>query len=317
MAAGQRDGTFDADHQYVLRYRSTGDTSGYEVVTPLRTATGAVLVDRGIVSVTDGAQIPASAPAPPTGVVSVVGHVRRDEEGRWARVPVNGSMRLIDSGHRATLPYPVADGYIGLLTVDPPQAGGFAPVELPEISDGPHFWYAVQWFMFAGIGRAGVVVFIRGDLRERGRARSRKAGRGRPAAGPPEPSTCRPSGDLSRPPEPHLSRPHLTHSPPPGAPCPPPPPPPAGSALDLGLTDRVFVVTAASGGLGRARAAQLVAEGARVVLVARRAEVLAETVAELGCEQAVGVTADLTDPPPPTWPARWRCAPSDGWTGPW
>ena len=182
-------GTFDADHQYVLRYRSTGDTSGYEVVTPLRTATGAVLVDRGIVSVTDGAPIPAVAPAPPTGVVTVVGHVRRDEEGRRsARVPVNGSMRLIDSAAIApTLPYPVADGYIGLLTVDPPQTGGFAPIQLPEISDGPHFWYAVQWFMFAGIGAAGVVVFIRGDLRER-RTGSRKNPKHPKQPRPPKPS---------------------------------------------------------------------------------------------------------------------------------
>ena len=176
-------GTFDAEHQYVLRYRSTGDTDGYEVVTPLRTDSGTVLVDRGIVSVTNGAQIPSVAPAPPSGVVTVVGHVRRDEEGkRSARVPVDGSMRLIDSqAIGATLPYPVADGYIGLLTVDPPQDGGFKPIALPEISDGPHFWYAVQWFMFAGIGLAGIVVFIRGDIRER-RTGNRKTPK------PPKPS---------------------------------------------------------------------------------------------------------------------------------
>lgn len=171
-------GTFDAEHQYVLRYRSSGDTDGYEVVTPLRTSTGTVLVDRGIVPVTNGAQIPTTAPAPPAGEVTVVGHVRRDEEGkRSARVPVDGSMRLIDAqAIAATLPYPVVDGYIGLLTVDPPQPGGFTPIALPEISDGPHFWYAVQWFMFAGIGLAGVVVFIRGDLRERrtGHRKNRK-----------------------------------------------------------------------------------------------------------------------------------------------
>ncbi|MGI3780213.1 MAG: SURF1 family cytochrome oxidase biogenesis protein [Janthinobacterium lividum] len=183
-------GTFDADHQYVLRYRSTTDIDGYEVVTPLRTATGNVLVDRGIVSVTNGAQIPTVAPPPPTGVVTVVGHVRRDEEGkRSARVPVNGSMRLIDSSAIApTLPYPVVDGYVGLLTVDPAQTGGFAPIALPEISDGPHFWYAVQWFMFAGIGLTGVVVFIRGDLRER-RTGSRKAPK---QPRPRKPSDARP-----------------------------------------------------------------------------------------------------------------------------
>lgn len=64
--------------------------------------------------------------------------------------------------------------------------------------------------------------------------------------------------------------------------------------MDLQLTGRVFVVTAASGGLGRASAAQLVAEGAKVVLVARRDDVLAEAVAEFGSDNAVAVPTDLT-----------------------
>ncbi|WP_375433209.1 SURF1 family protein [uncultured Friedmanniella sp.] len=165
----QATGTFDADHQYLLRYRSNGGADGYEVVTPLRTSVGNVLVDRGFVKLDQGQPIPAAAPAPPTGTVTVVGHVRRNERGRSsATQPVDGQMRLISSDAIGpTLPYPVVNGYIGLLTVDPLQTGGFVPVVLPEISDGPHFWYAVQWFMFAGIGLAGVVVFIRGDLRAR------------------------------------------------------------------------------------------------------------------------------------------------------
>ena len=66
--------------------------------------------------------------------------------------------------------------------------------------------------------------------------------------------------------------------------------------MDLRLCDRAFVVTAASSGLGRATAAQLVAEGAKVALVARRESALAEAVAELGEAHAVALTADLTDP---------------------
>ncbi len=73
--------------------------------------------------------------------------------------------------------------------------------------------------------------------------------------------------------------------------------------MDLGLTGRAFVVTAASSGLGRASAAALVAEGARVVVVARRAEVLADVVdgltahAPAGAERAaVALTADVADP---------------------
>ena len=66
--------------------------------------------------------------------------------------------------------------------------------------------------------------------------------------------------------------------------------------MDLGLTDRVFVVCGAASGLGRATAEQLVAEGARVVLVARRAEVLDEVVSQLGGDRAVALAADLVDP---------------------
>jgi cytochrome oxidase assembly protein ShyY1 len=179
-------GVFDGDHQFVLRYRSNGDANGIEVVTPLRTATGTVLVDRGFLALARGAAVPAAGevPPPPSGEVTVVGHVRRSESGRRsATTPVDGQMRLLNAAAvAATLPYPVVDGYIGLLSVDPPQAGDFQPVQLPEISEGPHFWYAVQWFMFTALAVAGVFVFIRGDLRER---RARRAQQTTMGAEPP------------------------------------------------------------------------------------------------------------------------------------
>lgn len=69
--------------------------------------------------------------------------------------------------------------------------------------------------------------------------------------------------------------------------------------MDLGLTDRVFLVTGGSRGLGRAAASVLVAEGARVVVSARDADQLAEEVATLGPDRAMGVPADITDPRAP------------------
>lgn len=165
----QARGTFDADHQFVVRYRSNGGADGYEVLTPLRTASGAVLVDRGFIPLERGTRIPSVAPAPPTGEVTVVGHVRRNERGRRAATaPAGNQVRLINSDAIAvTLPYEIDSGYIGLLTVQPEQQGGFQPIQLPDLSEGPHFWYAVQWFLFTAIGVAGIVVFIRGDLRAR------------------------------------------------------------------------------------------------------------------------------------------------------
>lgn len=70
--------------------------------------------------------------------------------------------------------------------------------------------------------------------------------------------------------------------------------------MDLGLTDRVYVLTGASRGLGYATARALVADGARVVISARDAERVAEAARRLGgAERAAGVAADLADPRTP------------------
>lgn len=67
--------------------------------------------------------------------------------------------------------------------------------------------------------------------------------------------------------------------------------------MQLGLTDRVFLVTAASQGLGLASAQALVDEGAKVVLVARRAGPIRDATARLGGDHcALAVAGDLADP---------------------
>ncbi|NGO81192.1 SDR family oxidoreductase [Streptomyces sp. YC504] len=65
--------------------------------------------------------------------------------------------------------------------------------------------------------------------------------------------------------------------------------------MDLGLKDRVYVVTGATRGLGHASAAALVADGAKVVITGREEKAAAEAAAALG-ENAVGVGADNADP---------------------
>ncbi|MEV5440379.1 SDR family oxidoreductase [Streptomyces sp. NPDC052682] len=68
--------------------------------------------------------------------------------------------------------------------------------------------------------------------------------------------------------------------------------------MDLGLKDRVYVVTGATRGLGNAAARALVADGAKVVVTGRDEERVTAAAAELGPD-AVGVAVDNADPQAP------------------
>jgi 3-oxoacyl-[acyl-carrier protein] reductase len=64
--------------------------------------------------------------------------------------------------------------------------------------------------------------------------------------------------------------------------------------MDLGLKDRVYLLTGAAGGLGLATAQALVDDGARVVISSRSQESVDRAVAELG-PLATGVAVDNAD----------------------
>jgi 3-oxoacyl-[acyl-carrier protein] reductase len=68
------------------------------------------------------------------------------------------------------------------------------------------------------------------------------------------------------------------------------------AGMDLGLSDRVYVVTGASRGLGRASATALVADGAKVVLCSRNQDALTALGEQLGgSDAALAVPGDLAD----------------------
>lgn len=68
--------------------------------------------------------------------------------------------------------------------------------------------------------------------------------------------------------------------------------------MDLELSDKVFILTGATRGLGRATAEVLLAEGARVVISGRSEDSVASAVEALG-DGARGVVADNADPGTP------------------
>jgi cytochrome oxidase assembly protein ShyY1 len=144
-------GRYDVGHTIIVRYQTDADGhSGVDVVVPLVTASGtALLVDRGWVATSNqGLTDPSQVPAPPSGTVTVVGHVRRDAGGGATSV-VDNSTRAISSARiQPAIGIPVYGGFVDLTRESPAPTTPLTPVELPDLSNGPHFFYALQWWFF-------------------------------------------------------------------------------------------------------------------------------------------------------------------------
>ncbi len=177
-------GTWDDEHTIVLKYQTRDQAAGVDVVTPLVTGGGAaVLVDRGWLSTSNsGASRPDNLPRTTTGEVTVTGWVRQDATGGATRVS-DLSTRAISSGVlEKLLPYPLYRGFLDLSLESPAPAGTLSPTELPDdSSNGPHFFYGLQWWFFGALAIFGFCYLAWDEFRQhRARRRSRKGAEPQP-----------------------------------------------------------------------------------------------------------------------------------------
>lgn len=162
-------GRYDVEDTIVVRYRTRDSAPGVEVVVPLVTADGtAVVVDRGWFGTDDPEIEPEELPAPPSGEVTVTGWVRADGTGDSTEI-VGHSTRAISSEKiGAAIGTEVLTGFVALKSEDPAPAEALEPVELPDLGEGPHFFYGLQWWFF-GILAAGGFGYLAWDERQNGR----------------------------------------------------------------------------------------------------------------------------------------------------
>lgn len=161
-------GTYDVEHELSVKF-VTRDAAGADIVTPLVLPSGqAVLVDRGWMA-TDNNVTKPDAPAPPSGQVTIEGWLRKDSgAGRNATVPDDGQIRAISSKVLAHhVPYELTNGYVNLQKQTPESAVPLAAEPKPELGQGPHFFYALQWWFFALLAIVGYFWFARAEAKER------------------------------------------------------------------------------------------------------------------------------------------------------
>lgn len=152
-------GTYDWAHEHVWHARTYQGAPGVALVTPLRLADGSwLLVDRGWAPSpdayhVDGARFRETDTATITGLAAVAPRDRGDADPR----------RLADSLGGAVLPL--------IVQLLPGDAGARLPAGLvrwpaPELDEGPHLSYTIQWFSFAVIIVVGTFVLLRKQARE-------------------------------------------------------------------------------------------------------------------------------------------------------
>jgi cytochrome oxidase assembly protein ShyY1 len=150
-------GEYVEDETVVVRYQTRDGASGVDVVTPLLTAEGgpALLVNRGWLETGNVGTTRPDVPAPPDGVVTVVAYVRADATGDAAEV-ADRSTRAVSSREIGdTLPWPVYGGFVELSDQTPASTQPLEVAETPDLSEGPHFFYGLQWWFFAALALFG------------------------------------------------------------------------------------------------------------------------------------------------------------------
>lgn len=167
-------GDYDRDEEVILYGRTQDGRPGDHVLTPLVLADGtAVVVDRGWIPFEPEQDPPVSGPAAaPDGHVSVTGVVLAPGSGAVAGEasgvtdPVT-TVRQVDLGVlQRQVPYELAPVALQLREQRPEQTAALPePAPLPELDEGPHLSYAIQWFAFATIAVVGYVLLVRRDRR--------------------------------------------------------------------------------------------------------------------------------------------------------
>ena len=159
-------GEYDAGATVLVRYQTRDGESGVDLVTPLVTETGtALLVDRGWVATDNTGDTPTDLPQPPAGEVEVVGWVRADATGRGIEVD-DGSTRAISSRTIGeTLDVPAYRGFVDAESESPAPEVTPERAELPDLGEGPHFFYGLQWWFFGALALFGFGYLVRDELR--------------------------------------------------------------------------------------------------------------------------------------------------------
>ena len=158
-------GTWDTSHQVLVRKKSFESELGFWVVTPFVTPEGTILINRGWHIAGDTAIDSPVIVAPPTGIVEVAARIRTlpgNPAPRPSDLPV-GQVGVIDPANITPDPRVITNAYGELVASRPDSGVDLKLIPAPEVSEGPHRSYALQWIFFAIMTVIGWIIMVRNE----------------------------------------------------------------------------------------------------------------------------------------------------------
>jgi cytochrome oxidase assembly protein ShyY1 len=159
-------GNFNSAEQILLKNRYFEGVYGYEVLTRFKLTDGRYIwVDRGWVKAGKDAKTAPITTTVPESEVSLVARVRLDRSlpvGAFFALPSSGTGLI--SKLNAQTGFKSEGFYLDLISGSDSSLTPAVAAQVPELSDGPHLAYSLQWIFFAGLIIYGRILIRRGQI---------------------------------------------------------------------------------------------------------------------------------------------------------
>lgn len=157
-------GEFMDSDAKLLRRQYLESSLGFWVITPLKLDNDQViLVNRGWIPIAESSTSQQEIPSSPQGDVTIIGYVQtlKDTRSEPEDLPLNQINHLNSTNFSSQ---PLSTNYLQLASMTP-MDNQVAIIPLPELSNGPHFSYAIQWILFALMLPIGWYVLLKNENR--------------------------------------------------------------------------------------------------------------------------------------------------------
>jgi len=156
-------GQFDLAHQELIRNRYYEGKYGFEVLQLFRTPNAhSYWIDRGWVAPGADAKTPPAIREVKSDTVTIDARIRSENLSHQLQgsfFATTARKELPDISNLQSVH--AANFYLDLLGADQTWAHPLTKISIPELTNGPHFAYAIQWLAFAALILIGRIALFR------------------------------------------------------------------------------------------------------------------------------------------------------------